>query len=104
MKSAATPNKKNQVMGSQSTSSLNNSMNVPPQQSSTDGKGKGKGKGKAMYFPNAQPDKNAAPMKMTSHAKAGLQFSVSRVVKYMKMGRYAERISAGAPVFMAAAL
>ncbi|CDW84212.1 histone h2a [Stylonychia lemnae] len=66
--------------------------------------GKGKGKGKAMYFPHSQGDKDHAPMKMTSHAKAGLQFSVSRVAKFMKLGKYADRISAGSPVVLAAAM
>ena len=36
--------------------------------------------------------------------KAGLRFSVARVARRMKMGRYAERIGGGAPVYVAAAL
>ncbi|GAA5867687.1 hypothetical protein JCM1840_006657 [Sporobolomyces johnsonii] len=37
-------------------------------------------------------------------AKAGLQFPVSRVRKYLKAGRYAQRIGQGAPVYLAAVL
>jgi len=37
-------------------------------------------------------------------AKAGLQFPVGRVHRHMKIGRYASRIGAGAPVYLAAVL
>ncbi|KAJ1640191.1 histone-fold-containing protein [Pavlovales sp. CCMP2436] len=37
-------------------------------------------------------------------AKAGLQFPVGRVHRHLKLGRYSERIGAGAPVYMAAVL
>ena len=37
-------------------------------------------------------------------AKAGLQFPVGRVARYLKKGKYAERIGAGAPVYLAAVL
>lgn len=44
-------------------------------------------------------------LKHASRSKrAGLQFPVGRISKYLKQGKYAERIGAGAPVFMAAAL
>ncbi|KAL0215093.1 hypothetical protein P9112_014641 [Eukaryota sp. TZLM1-RC] len=36
--------------------------------------------------------------------KAGLQFPVGRIRRYLREGRYAERIAAGAPVYMAAVL
>ncbi|EFC47077.1 histone H2A [Naegleria gruberi] len=36
--------------------------------------------------------------------RAGLQFPVGRLARYLKEGRYAERIGAGAPVYMAAVL
>ena len=36
--------------------------------------------------------------------KAGLQFPVGRISRFMKQGRYAERIGAGAPVYLAAVL
>ena len=31
-------------------------------------------------------------------AKAGLQFPVGRVARYLKLGRYAARVGGGAPV------
>jgi len=37
-------------------------------------------------------------------AKAGLQFPVGRIGRYLKKGRYAKRIGAGAPVYLAAVL
>eukprot|EP00887_Chlorella_sp_A99_P003917 scaffold11.g3917.t1 len=36
--------------------------------------------------------------------KAGLSFPVGRIARYLKKGRYAERIGAGAPVYLAAVL
>ena len=52
------------------------------------GKGKGKGAGRAV----------------SRAAKAGLQFPVGRIARYLKKGRYAERVGAGAPVYLAAVL
>ena len=53
------------------------------------GKGKGKGKGG----------------KSTSRsAKAGLQFPVGRMARYLRQGGFAKRVGAGAPVYMAAVL
>ena len=37
-------------------------------------------------------------------AKAGLQFPVGRVARYLRQGRVAARIGGGAPVYMAAVL
>ena len=37
-------------------------------------------------------------------AKAGLQFPVGRVHRHLRVGRYAARIGAGAPVYLAAVL
>ena len=37
-------------------------------------------------------------------AKAGLQFPVGRVARYLKLGRYAARVGGGAPVYLAAVL
>jgi len=55
------------------------------------GKGKG-GRGKASA-------------KATSKsAKAGLQFPVARVGRFLKKGKYATRVGAGAPVYLAAVL
>lgn len=36
--------------------------------------------------------------------RAGLQFPVGRIARYLREGRYAERIGAGAPVYMAAVM
>lgn len=37
-------------------------------------------------------------------AKAGLQFPVGRIARYLKKGRYATRVGSGAPVYLAAVL
>ncbi|KAK9673117.1 hypothetical protein RND81_12G147400 [Saponaria officinalis] len=36
--------------------------------------------------------------------KAGLQFPVGRVARYLKKGRYAQRVGIGAPIYLAAVL
>ncbi|KAH6559486.1 hypothetical protein KP509_1Z006200 [Ceratopteris richardii] len=36
--------------------------------------------------------------------KAGLQFPVGRLARYLKKGRYAKRVGSGAPVYLAAVL
>ncbi len=56
------------------------------------GKGKG-GRGKT--------DGTKAVSKST---KAGLQFPVGRIARFMKEGKFADRIGAGAPVYLAAVL
>merc|ERR1711934_1265313 len=53
--------------------------------------GKGKGKG-------------GAAKAVSRSARAGLQFPVGRVARHMKAGRYAQRVGAGAPVYLAAVL
>ena len=60
------------------------------------GKGKGgRGKGKT----------GTATGKTTSKsAKAGLQFPVARIGRYLKSGKYATRVGSGAPVYLAAVL
>ena len=40
----------------------------------------------------------------TSSAKAGLQFPVGRIGRYLRQGKYASRMGAGAPVYLAAVL
>ncbi|XP_038114258.1 histone H2A [Culex quinquefasciatus] len=40
----------------------------------------------------------------TSSSRAGLQFPVSRIRRFLRKGNYAERIGAGAPVYLAAVL
>ena len=37
-------------------------------------------------------------------AKAGLQFPVGRVARYLKKGGYAKRVGGGAPVYLAAVM
>ena len=57
------------------------------------GKGKGKGKG------------GRGASKSTSRsAKAGLTFPVGRIARFLRKGRYAARVGAGAPVYMASVL
>ena len=53
------------------------------------GRGKGKSSGKKA---------------VSRSSKAGLQFPVGRIARYLKKGRYATRIGAGAPVYLAAVL
>ena len=40
----------------------------------------------------------------TRSAKAGLQFPVGRMARYLRQGGFAKRVGAGAPVYMAAVL
>ena len=40
----------------------------------------------------------------TKSAKAGLTFPVARLGRFLRKGRYAKRVGAGAPVYMAAVL
>eukprot|EP01023_Acetabularia_acetabulum_P068652 TRINITY_DN976_c0_g2_i12.p2 TRINITY_DN976_c0_g2~~TRINITY_DN976_c0_g2_i12.p2 ORF type:complete len:136 (-),score=38.10 TRINITY_DN976_c0_g2_i12:43-450(-) len=53
--------------------------------------GKGKGKG-------------IEKKQVSRSSKAGLAFPVGRIARYLKKGKYADRIGAGAPVYMAAVL
>eukprot|EP00887_Chlorella_sp_A99_P001226 scaffold14.g1226.t1 len=48
--------------------------------------------------------KTAGKKAVSRSSKAGLQFPVGRIARYLKKGRYAERIGAGAPVYLAAVL
>ena len=57
------------------------------------GKGGRGGKGKA-----------SASRAVSRSARAGLQFPVGRIARLMKKGRHADRIGAGAPVYLAAVL
>ena len=54
------------------------------------------GKGKAGRAPGKKSS--------TKSAKAGLQFPVGRIARYMRNQRVAARIGAGAPVYMAAVM
>ena len=53
------------------------------------GRGKGKASGKKA---------------VSRSTKAGLQFPVGRIARYLKKGKYASRVGAGAPVYLAAVL
>mmetsp|Transcript_17034 Transcript_17034/g.33926 ORF Transcript_17034/g.33926 Transcript_17034/m.33926 type:complete len:129 (-) Transcript_17034:126-512(-) len=59
----------------------------------------GKGKGVAGGRGRAAGTKS-----VSSSAKAGLQFPVGRVGRYLRNGKYATRMGAGAPVYLAAVL
>ncbi|EPR62680.1 histone H2AX [Toxoplasma gondii TgCatPRC2] len=48
--------------------------------------------------------KTSSGKKVSRSAKAGLQFPVSRIGRYLKKGRYAKRVGVGAPVYLAAVL
>ena len=65
--------------------------------SSTGGKSGGKGgrggKGKA-----------AGGKQQSRSARAGLQFPVGRVSRFLRVGRYASRVGGGAPVYLAAVM
>ena len=61
---------------------------------SSGAKGKGKsGRGKAM-----------TSSKSTRSSKAGLTFPVGRISRYLKDGKFAERVGTGAPIYMSAVL
>jgi histone H2A len=46
--------------------------------------------------------KAAGKKSVSRSAKAGLQFPVGRIARYLKKGKYAGRIGVGAPVHLAA--
>ena len=46
----------------------------------------------------------AKKSQMTRSARAGLQFPVGRVHRMLKKGNWANRVGAGAPVYLAAVL
>ncbi len=48
--------------------------------------------------------KGSGKKAVSRSAKAGLQFPVGRIARYLKKGKYADRIGAGAPVYLAAVL
>ena len=55
------------------------------------------GRGKAL-------SSNSAKKSTSRSHKAGLQFPVGRVARFLKTGKYATRIGAGTPVYLAAVL
>jgi len=50
------------------------------------------------------PGKKSEGKTASRSAKAGLQFPVGRLSRYLRRGRYASRVGAGAPVYLAAVL
>lgn len=50
--------------------------------------------------------KGGGPKKkpVSRSVKAGLQFPVGRIGRYLKKGRYSQRVGTGAPVYLAAVL
>jgi histone H2A len=48
--------------------------------------------------------RGAGKKSQTKSSKAGLQFPVGRISRYLKKGKYATRVGAGAPVYLAAIL
>merc|ERR1712010_100031 len=54
----------------------------------------GRGKGKS----------SASRRSVSRSARAGLQFPVGRIARFMKQGRHAARVGAGAPVYLAAVM
>ena len=48
--------------------------------------------------------KASASRPVSRSARAGLQFPVGRIARFLRTGRYAERVGAGAPVYVAAVL
>jgi len=63
------------------------------------GKTGGKGKGGKASAVGAAPEKGAS-----RSSRAGLQFPVGRIHRMLKRGNYAQRVGAGAPVYLAAVL
>jgi histone H2A len=60
------------------------------------GKGKGAGKGGR--------GRDAGTKAVSKSVKAGLQFPVGRIARFMKERKYCERVGAGAPVYLSAVL
>merc|ERR1712179_534964 len=58
--------------------------------------GSGKGKGGR--------SKKKSKKSISRSARAGLQFPVGRISRYLRKGRYAPRVGGGAPVYMAAVM
>ena len=48
--------------------------------------------------------KTSGTKAVSRSSRAGLQFPVGRIARYLKHGKYAERVGAGAPVYLAAVM
>ncbi|KAF8182085.1 hypothetical protein GALMADRAFT_61950 [Galerina marginata CBS 339.88] len=62
------------------------------------------GKGKAGKSGGKAAGGDSTSKSQSRSAKAGLQFPVGRVHRLLKKGNYAQRVGAGAPVYLAAVL
>ncbi|XP_047307538.1 probable histone H2A.1 [Impatiens glandulifera] len=60
--------------------------------------------GKAKKGAGGRKGGDSRKKSVTKSIKAGLQFPVGRVGRYLKKGRYAQRVGSGAPVYLAAVL
>jgi histone H2A len=67
------------------------------------GKGAGKGAGKGGKVGGGKGGRGKGTS-TSSSSKAGLQFPVARMTRYMKKGNYGNRVGMGAGVYMAAVL
>ena len=76
-------------------------LNVTPASPLNKTKSTPNGKTKAL---NNSFSSQAAVPRGNNSLKAGLQFSVPRIARFMKQGRYGERIGGGAPVYLASAI
>lgn len=47
---------------------------------------------------------NSGKKAVSRSSKAGLQFPVGRIARFLKAGKYSQRVGAGAPVYLAAVL
>ncbi|RZS20865.1 hypothetical protein BHM03_00053444 [Ensete ventricosum] len=77
-------------------------LQIPPHPAIRMDAGGGAGKVKR----GAAGRKGGGPRKkpVSRSVKAGLQFPVGRIGRYLKKGRYAQRVGTGAPVYLAAVL
>ncbi|KAJ7831543.1 histone 2A [Mycena olivaceomarginata] len=55
-------------------------------------------------MPRGKTPETGRSQSQSRSAKAGLQFPVGRIHRFLKKGNYAQRVGAGAPVYLAAVL
>lgn len=84
-------------------------IELPPSQSQVNKKKAGIGKGNAQSATSAPTltpgvPKRVGELRGNTSNKAGLQFGVPRVARFMKSGRFADRIGGGAPIYLASAM
>ncbi|KAL8535794.1 hypothetical protein ACS0TY_011435 [Phlomoides rotata] len=58
----------------------------------------------AIFFDSFGFTLGAAKKAQSRSSKAGLQFPVGCIARFLKAGKYAERVGAGVPVYLAAVL